>query len=92
MTNDIIKAEAKEFITKFDIKAGWSQEQHVGFTFGLIVNSLGIEGKEDKDELLSVLTLTCNPSAFRQKLESAGLLAKSEKGERASALANKYAQ
>lgn len=90
MTKDLIKASAKEFITKFDIKAGWTQEQHVGFVFNTIVESLGVESKEDKDELLSTLSLTCNPSAFRQTLESAGLLAKSEKGERASVLANKY--
>lgn len=91
MTNDIIKLEAKKFCEKFDIKSGWSQEQHVGFVFNTIVDSISIEGKEEKEELLSILALTCNPSAFRQKLESSGLLLKTDKAERASILANKYA-
>jgi hypothetical protein len=90
MDNKVITASAKEFVEKFDIKRGWSQEQHVGFVFNLIVDMLGVETKEDKDELLSILALTCNPSAFRQKLESNGILEKSERGERSNVLANKY--
>lgn len=91
MTKDQIKLNAKEFVNKFDIKAGWSQEQHVGFQFNLIVDMLGIESKEDKDELLSILGQTVNPSAFRQTLESAEILEKAEKSQRSSILANKYA-
>lgn len=91
MDNNQVKVNAKEFCLKHDIKAGWSQEQHVGLQFNLIVDMLGIESAEDKKELLSILGLTCNPSAFRQKLESDGILTASVKGQRASILANKYA-
>lgn len=91
MDNNQIKVSAKEFCLKHDIKAGWSQEQHVGFQFNLIVDVLGVELPEDKKELLSILGLTCNPSAFRQKLESDGTLTASVKGQRAAILANKYA-
>lgn len=90
MTKETIKVSAKEFCTKHNIVAGWSQEQHVGFQFGLIVDMLGIESKEDKKELLTILGQTVNPSAFRQMLESADILAKTEKGAKASILANKY--
>lgn len=91
MTKDQIKAEAKAFTTKFNIVSGWTQEQHVGFVFNTLVDSLGIEAKEDKDELLSTLSLTCNPSAFRQTLESAEILAKTDKVAKVANLANKYA-
>lgn len=54
------------------------------------MDMLGIESKEDKEELLTILGQTVNPSAFRQMLESADILAKTEKGAKASILANKY--
>lgn len=92
MTNESIKTEAKEFCTKHSIVAGWSQEQHVGFQFNTIKDALKVELEEaDLKELLTILGLTCNPSAFRQKLESAEILAPTEKGAKSSSLANKYA-
>lgn len=91
MTKETIKVSAREFCSKHSITSGWSQEQHVGFQFNLVVDMLGIESKEDKEELLSILGLTVNPSAFRQTLESADILAKTDKGAKASILANKYA-
>ena len=91
MTKEQIKIEAKEFCTKFEITSGWTQEQHVGFVKRELCDSLGIERKEDMDEMLTILALTCNPSAFRQTLETAEILAKSDKGVKASVLANKYA-
>lgn len=91
MTKEQIKVSAGAFCKKFSITSGWSQEQHVGFVFGVIMEEVGIEGKEERDALLQILSLTCNPSAFRQTLESAEILEKSAKGERSSVLANKYA-
>lgn len=90
MTKDQIKLEAGKFCKEFDIVAGWTQEQHVGFVHRLIVAEVGIEGAEEKEALLTILGNTCNPSAFRQVLENADILTKSEKGAKAAILANKY--
>ena len=83
--------EAKAFAQKHDITSGWTQEQHVGLVFNTITDALGIESKEDKAELLGILNQTVNPSAFRQKLESKGILSKVDSASAASKLANKYA-
>lgn len=70
-------AEAKAFCEEKNITAGWMQQQHIGLQARTIRDALGVESKEDIDTLVSILSQTVNPSAFRQGLERAGVLMKS---------------
>lgn len=81
--------EAKSFVTKHNIKSGWSQRQHVGLQASTICAALGIDTQADKDELVNILTQTVNPSQFRQKLEAANVLAKEVKKDAVS-ITNEY--
>lgn len=85
MTRSEIIANAKEYCAEKKITAGWPQDAHVKFVARMIIGNLGIERAEDKIELLSILGLTCNPSAFRQVLESEKVLVKGETRSRESA-------
>ena len=68
--------EAKAFVEKHGIKQGWTQKQHIGLMASTIRDALGLERSEDIQELVSILSQGVNPSAFRQKLEDKGILAK----------------
>lgn len=86
--NSIVLASAREFCTKNEVKSGWTQEQHVALEATLIIETLGVESKDDKVALLDILSAMVNPSAFRQSLEKQGILTKGE--DRVKAIANRY--
>ena len=60
---------------------GWGQADSMHVIETLIVAECGVE-KEDIVELLDAINHVVNPSAFRQKLENAGILNKGSKVEK----------
>lgn len=64
-----------------DKQHGWGQQDSIAVIQAVLCNETG-SSAEDLKPLMALIEPLVNPSAFRQKLESQGVLAKSEKKQR----------
>jgi hypothetical protein len=94
MNNAILLAFAKDFCKDNGITAGLKHEEITAMAVGALCDAVFTEASDDdKQKAYAVLYPLMNTSAFRQKLESAGILKKSEvksRGADPSVLANKW--
>ena len=84
MHDKLIEA-AKAFLASQGL-SGWSQTTNAKFFLGVLVKLQSQKAKPDI--LLGVMQVASNASAFRQRLESAGVVKKGVKAAPADLLAN----
>lgn len=74
---EVVQKAGKQRINN-DKNHGWGVDDSLSCIIELIVNETGAEEIRDNKELVSAIRELVNPSQFRQKLETAGVLNKSE--------------
>lgn len=94
MTKDNLMVEMRDFCKKFEITKGWTQEQHASFVQRTLVAVLGIERKEDKQEIYDIVKYAVNPSSLRQDAEKPTLVGGAilaPSGGKSGEIASRYA-